>query len=108
MSPCCSHLAVLVAGQSGKYDLKPVITVLPRTTTSMAVDGYLSNWTTSTVASLQLNGVVVRNTSPGQGGFFALSYLAQIGTAYDVAITTPNRALWIKSSRRIRVLAPPS
>jgi hypothetical protein len=84
--------SVVVAGNSGKYNLKPVITVLPRTTNAMSVDGYVSNATPGTIVSVQLNGVIVRSTAPASsGGFFAMPYLPQAG-AHDLVISGPDIA----------------
>lgn len=83
--------SVVKAGNSGKYNLKPVIAVLPRVIDGMAVDGYLANYSPYASVSLQLNGVVVRSTVPDplRQGYFALPYLPGSGTNYDLVITDP-------------------
>lgn len=84
--------SVVTAGSSGKFNLKPVIAVLPRVSTGMAVDGFVSNATPYTRVSLQLNGVPVRSTVPNLNGYFALPYLPATGNGFDVVIATPDRA----------------
>ena len=71
--------SVVVAGNSGKHLLKPVMAVFPRVSTGMAVDGYVGNWTARTAVSLQLNGAVVRSTVPDANGYFVLPYLPNAG-----------------------------
>ena len=85
--------SVVSAGQSGRYILKPVLSILPRaTTTSLAVEGFvataLANGSTS--VSLQQAGVVARATVPDSTGKFLLSPVAA-GT-YDLVITASGRA----------------
>lgn len=84
--------SVVRAGQSGRYILKPVLSILPRATaTSLAVEGYvataIANGTSS--VSLQLGGVVARATVPDATGKFLLSPVAA-GT-YDLVITANGR-----------------
>lgn len=86
--PCKS---VVKAGNSGNYNLKPVIAVLPRSIGSMAVSGYVANSTGYTNVSLQLNGQVVRSTVPNLNGFFALPYLPSSGTNFDLVVADPER-----------------
>ena len=85
--------SVVSAGQSGRYILKPVLSILPRATaTSLAVEGFvataLANGTTS--VSLQQAGVVARSTVPDSTGKFLLSP-APAGT-YDLVIKASGRA----------------
>jgi hypothetical protein len=82
--------SVVKAGNSGKYNLKPVVSVTPRLTT--AVQGYVSTTLamSSTVVSVQQNGVVVRSTVPDSTGKFVLAFLPD-GT-YDVVVTSEGRA----------------
>ena len=82
--------SVVKAGNSGKYNLKPVVSVTPRVTT--AVQGYLSTSLpmASTVVSVQQNGVVVRSTVPDASGRFTLAFLPD--GAYDLVITSEGRA----------------
>ena len=85
--------SVVSAGQTGRYLLKPVLSILPRATaTSLAVEGFvapaIANGTTS--VSLQQAGVVARATVPDSTGKFLLSPVAA-GT-YDLVITANGRA----------------
>jgi len=85
--------SVVSAGQSGRYILKPVLTILPRATaTSLAVEGFVAtavaNGTTS--VSLQQAGVIARATVPDSTGKFLLSPVPA-GT-YDLVITASGRA----------------
>ena len=85
--------SVVSAGQSGRYILKPVLSILPRATaTSLAVEGFvatpIANGTTS--VSLQQAGVVARGTVPDSTGKFLLSPVPA-GT-YDLVITASGRA----------------
>lgn len=84
--------SVVVAGNSGKVLLKPVMAVFPRVSTGMAVDGYVGNWTARTAVSLQLNGSVVRSTVPDANGYFVLPYLPSVGNGFDLVVSTPDRA----------------
>lgn len=85
--------SVVTAGSSGKYNLKPVISVLPRFIEGMAVDGYVANSSPYSSVSLQLNGVVVRSTVPDplRQGYFSLPYLPSSGSNYDLVVTDPGR-----------------
>lgn len=92
--------SVVSAGHSGKYNLKPVIAVLPRFIDGMAVDGYVgkNSFTSYTSVSLQLDGVVVRSTVPDPNGYFKLPYLPSSGTNYDLVITDPARGTRVVSA----------
>lgn len=78
--------SVVKAGNSGKYNLKPVVSVVPRTVTAITGSVATTMPTTSTVISVQQNGTTVRSTSPTATGSFNLPFL-QPGT-YDVVITS--------------------
>ncbi len=85
--------SVVSAGQSGRYILKPVLSILPRATaTSLAVEGFvataIANGTTS--VSLQQAGVVARATVPDSTGKFLLSPVP--AGNYDLVITASGRA----------------
>ena len=95
--------SIVTAGQSGRLNLKPVMSVFTRAVTGMAVDGYVSNWSPYTAVSLQLNGQVVRSTVPNAQGYFAMPYLPSTGTAYDLVITAPDRVTQVL--RSVPVLA---
>ena len=83
--------SVVTAGASGRFNLKPVVSVLPRITTGMAVDGFLSQWTPYTTVSIQSEGRVLRSTVPAPSGYFVLPYLPTAGTAFDLVVSTPDR-----------------
>ncbi|MEZ0306909.1 MAG: DUF4382 domain-containing protein, partial [Ramlibacter sp.] len=82
--------SVVKAGNSGKYNLKPVIAVVPRVAST--VQGFLTTTLslTSTTVSVQQNGVVVRSTTPDATGKFSIPYLPA-GT-YTVVISSDGRA----------------
>ena len=85
--------SVVSAGQSGRYILKPVLSILPRATaTSLAVEGFVATAIAkgTTSVSLQQAGVVARATVPDSTGRFLLSPVAA-GT-YDLVITSSGRA----------------
>ena len=84
--------SVVVAGNSGRYLLHPVLSILPRVATSgLAVEGYVAGAiaTGSTSVSLQQAGVVARSTAPDANGKFLLSPVPA-GT-YDLVITASGR-----------------
>lgn len=85
--------SVVKAGNSGKYILKPVIQVLPRT--AAALQGYVSITPAlgATTVSAQQGGVVVRSTVPDAAGKFVLSYLPE--GAYDVVVVSEGRATMV-------------
>jgi uncharacterized protein with GYD domain len=82
--------SVVKAGNSGKYNLKPVISVVPRLTTALqgyvAIDPALG----ATTVSAQQGGVVVRSTVPDATGKFTLAYLP--AGAYDIVVVSEGRA----------------
>jgi len=89
----------VVSAGSGRYLLKPVLSILPRATaTSLAVEGFvataLANSTTS--VSLQQAGVVARATVPDSAGKFLLSPVPA-GT-YDLVIRASGRAIAVITS----------
>lgn len=92
--------SVVTAGNSGQYNLKPVISVFPRVIVGMAVDGYVANSSPYTSVSLQLNGVVVRSTVPDSNrqGYFALPYLPNSGASYDLVIADQDRVTRVLGS----------
>lgn len=88
--------SVVKAGNSGKYILKPVISVVPRLVSGLT--GYVSTTLTaaSTTVSAQQNGTIVRATAPDATGFFSIPYL-QPGT-YTVVITSDSHATGVVNS----------
>lgn len=86
--------SVVRRGNSGRYNLKPVLTAIPRLSDAgQRVTGYvvpaLGSGGAATV-SLQLNGVPVRATPPDATGRFSL-YPVPPGT-YDLVIAADGRA----------------
>ena len=82
--------SVVSAGSSGRYLLKPVISVTPRYISGVLgyVDaGLIGPYTT---VSLQQGGVVIKSTVPDSTGRFLLQPVAP-GT-YDLVLTAPGRA----------------
>ena len=85
--------SVVKRGNTGQYNLKPVISVIPRLSDAgMRVVGYLDPLlaTGATQVSVQLNGVPVKATPPASNGQFVL-YPVPAGT-YDLVVTAPGRA----------------
>lgn len=83
--------SVVVAGASGNYLLKPVITVTPSYVAG--VQGYVDTSVANgnTLVTLQQGGVVVKATSPDvTSGRFLLKPVAPGN--YDLVITSPNSA----------------
>jgi hypothetical protein len=85
--------SIVKAGNSGRYNLKPVVRVLPRVMDAgLRVVGYvapaLANG--STTVSVQLNGVPVKATPPDATGKFTL-YPVPAGT-YDLVVAANGRA----------------
>lgn len=81
--------SIVTAGNSGKYLLKPVLTVIPRMVTGLSgrVDSSLANG--STTVSLQSGGTTVRATAPTASGSFLLQPVPA-GT-YTFVLTAPGR-----------------
>ncbi len=79
--------SVVRAGNSGRYLLKPVVSVIPRF--ASGVIGYVDTSIASgnTSVSVQQGGTVVKATAPDSTGKFVLEPVAP-GT-YDLVITSP-------------------
>jgi len=88
--------SVVVAGNSGQYLLKPVVTVIPRYVSGVTgfVDATLVNGSTS--VSLQQGGVVIKATTPGSNGQFLLQPVAP--GSYTLVLTAPGRTTAIVSN----------
>jgi len=88
--------SVVVAGSSGQYLLKPVVTVIPRYVSGVTgfVDSTLVNGSTS--VSLQQGGVVIKATTPGINGQFLLQPVAP--GSYTLVLTAPGRTTAIVSN----------
>jgi hypothetical protein len=82
--------SVVRAGNSGKYNLKPVVSVIPHFISGVLgyVDASLGS--TSTIVSLQQAGVVVKSTAPDSTGKFLLEPVAP-GT-YDLVVASSGHA----------------
>lgn len=87
--------SVVPRGNSGRFNLKPVLAVLPRVTTGLAVVGQLGNVSdgSATAVSLQQAGVVVRSTVPTAQGGFVLSPVP--AGNYDLVVSAANRATMV-------------
>ena len=86
--------SVVVAGNSGQYLLKPVVSVIPRYVSGVAgfVDlATLANGNTS--MSLQQAGVVIKATTPDSTGKFVLQPVAP--GAYTLVMTAPGRTTMV-------------
>ena len=84
--------SVVRRGNSGQFNLKPVISAIPLTSdVGLRVTGYVapSLANTSTRVSVQVNGVPVRSTAPELTGRFVL-YPVPAGT-YDLVVTSSGR-----------------
>ncbi len=83
--------SVVKAGNSGKYNLKPVISVVPRVTSS-SIQGFVTTTLalSSTTVSAQQNGVTVRATTPDSSGKFTIPFLTP--GSYTLVITSDGRA----------------
>lgn len=87
--------SIVVAGNSGRYILKPVVRL------SELVAGSVSGYVTATMAanatvSAQKGGEIIRSTRPDSSGKFSLSYLPT-GT-YTVVISADNHATGVVES----------
>jgi Domain of unknown function (DUF4382) len=67
---------------NGGFNLKPVIAVIPRTTT--AIVGTVDPALIGVTVSVQKNGAVVRSTTPNANGDFVLSGLDPAQSPFDV------------------------
>jgi hypothetical protein len=82
--------SVVKAGNSGQYQLKPVVSVTPRFTAGIL--GHVSTAlpAAATTVSAQQNGMVVRSTAPDASGRFVLAYLPDGN--YEVVVTSEGRS----------------
>lgn len=91
--------SVVRRGNSGRFNLKPVIRVIPRLADAgLRVVGYVAPAiaNTATQVSLQLNGVPVKATVPDASGTFVL-YPVPVGS-YDLVVTAAGRATSVMTS----------
>jgi hypothetical protein len=88
--------SVVLGGQSGNYNLKPVVSVTPRYTTS--IQGYVTTTLSlsATSVSAQQDGTGVRSTVADSSGKFTLAFLPP-GT-YAVVIASDSHATGIITS----------
>lgn len=93
--------SIVTQSNSGRYLLKPVISVTPKVT-SGSIGGYLTPGLSNAVVTVQQNGVVIKSTVPNQvsppgsgistvPGAFVLSPVPA-GTNYTVVITSDAHA----------------
>ena len=85
--------SVVRAGRSGRYQLKPVVSVIPRYVSG--VSGVLAAaWPAGTTqVSLQRDGTVIKATAPGADGSFMLQPVAP-GT-YDLVFSAPGQTTMV-------------
>ena len=84
--------SVVKRGNSGKYNLKPVVTVIPLLSDAgLRVVGYVSPSIASgaTSVSVQASGVPVKATAPDANGLFVL-YPVPVGS-YTLVVSAPGR-----------------
>lgn len=88
--------SVVVAGNSGQYLLKPVLSLTPAV--SSAIQGYVTTTLAvgTTLVSAQQNGVIVRSTVPDGTGKFVLASLPT--GSYDVVVTADSHATGVVTS----------
>jgi hypothetical protein len=88
--------SVVRAGNSGNYNLKPVVAVVPRAVT--AIQGFVTTTLSlsSTTVAAQQNGATVRATAPDSTGKFSIPFLAA-GT-YTLVITSDGHATAVVTS----------
>ena len=80
--------SIVKRGNSGRYNLKPVVSVFPRTLTAIA--GYVQTGLAGVTVSAQKNGVVLKATQPNANGQFVLAPLDPMKGPYDVVFTGRN------------------
>lgn len=98
--------SVVKAGNSGRYNLKPVITATPLLTTAgQGVVGYLDPAIAlpSTLVSVQQGGVVVKATAPDLAGKFTL-YPVPAGN-YELVVSAEGRATAVMTGVPVDTIA---
>jgi hypothetical protein len=80
--------SIVKRGNSGRYNLKPVVSVVPRTLTAIA--GYVQTGLAGVTVSAQKNGVVLKATQSNTSGQFVLAPLDPMKGPYDVVFTGAN------------------
>lgn len=88
--------SIVRAGNSGRYSLKPVLSVVPRAASS--IQGYVTTTLSlnSTTVSAQQAGTVIRSTVPDPTGKFTLAFLPP--GSYDVVIASSGRSTAVITS----------
>ena len=83
--------SVVRRGNSGRYNLKPVMAVIPRISAA-GITGYVAAalGVSATTVSAQQNGVPVRSTRPDDSGRFVIAPLP--AGNYDVVVSADGRA----------------
>lgn len=83
--------SVVRRGASGQYNLKPVITVMPRVVDVGQVEGYVeAAIAASSSVSVQLGGTPVKGTLPAADGRFVL-YPVPVGAGYTLVVSAAGR-----------------
>jgi hypothetical protein len=82
--------SVIKRGNSGQYNLKPVLSVVPRVSTAVIGFVPVALVASSTSVSAQVNGVPVKRTTPDASGMFVLGPLAD--GIYDIVVSAAGRA----------------
>jgi len=106
--------SVVPRGNSGQFNLKPVIAVLPRISAAgLKVEGYVAPalGISTTSVSLQSAGVVARSTVPDATGHFVLSPVPE--GSYDLVVSAPGRVTAVMtgvpvSSTAVTTTNPPT
>jgi hypothetical protein len=80
--------SIVKRGNSGRYNLKPVVSVVPRTLTGIL--GHVQTGLTGVTVSAQKNGVLLKATQPSANGQFVLAPLDPAKGPYDVVFTGAN------------------
>lgn len=99
--------SVVKRGNSGQYNLKPVISVIPIVSgAGMRVTGYVAPAIAlgSTVVSVQQNGVPIKATAPDAAGQFVL-YPVPAGT-YDLVVSAVGRVTATMAGVPVTTTAP--
>jgi len=99
--------SVVKRGNSGQYNLKPVITALPlASTVGLRVSGFVAPALTSaaTKVSVQVGSVPVRATAPEPSGRFVL-YPVPAGS-YDLVVTSAGRVTAVMTGVPVSIASP--
>ena len=92
----CKSVSVVTAGNSGNYNLKPQLRLIPRLLSGVAgfVEVPLANG--NTTVSLQQAGVTLRATTPDSTGKFLLQPV--LPGSYTLVLTAPGRTTAVVNS----------